>query len=220
MQFHTTYSFGDALENEVRERFEVLRLQIILVLHHVDFEIDESSIRQDGEAALPAAKEAVGFLLEDANFPNIGEEVVQNLLHEAWVALLHLASQTFVPHEQLLLGDVVAHSEHGVGKCILIGHVLVVDLGTFSHLMESLQCAQIVVNSALSNRLLLVLFPSLLLFKPALDFFLDEHGLAGCGGDLARPILLKFLLFCFKLLLLELDLSFLGLHLVSFIDEL
>ena len=98
-----TYSFGDTLEHEVGKGLEVLWLQVVLVLHHIDLEIDQTCISQYRESSLPAAEESVRFLLQDADFADAGEVIVQNLFHKGWVPLLHLLLESLVPHQNFLL---------------------------------------------------------------------------------------------------------------------
>ena len=78
------------MKHEIVERLEVLWRQVILVVHDIDLEVDQTSVGQHDESLLPVAEESLRLLPEATYFADACEVVPEHLVGEGWISLKDL----------------------------------------------------------------------------------------------------------------------------------
>mgnify|MGYP006097691299 CR=1 FL=1 len=97
-----TYLGFDSHDDEVIKGLKVLWREILLSLQLLLSEIQEASIRQHTESAVPSIEERrLLLLLQDTDLADATEIVSHDSVSEARVSLLSLIFESPVPHKQL-----------------------------------------------------------------------------------------------------------------------
>ena len=160
------------MKDEIVQWLESLWCQIILVLHLIDFEIDETCIGEDNESCLPVTEETLGFLGKGTNLADANEEIAHHFVCKSWITLDDLLLQALVAHEKLLVIYATRSLESIIEGIVLCG-VLIVDCFLLHNLLECLKSSNIMINTSTLLGLCSVLLSIFLFFESSLDLHFD-----------------------------------------------
>ena len=121
-----TYLSTHLNDDEIAERFEVLRLQLGVLLHLLCLEVEHTSVGEHNKSLLPGSNEGVSVLREGSALPDHSEVVGGHTVSEGTVSVNYLSLQSSVTHKDSLLIQSDG-SIHGVRKHVHLTHLVIVD---------------------------------------------------------------------------------------------